>query len=164
MENKKSKWLEICMEIGNAIPTFGSLGVSLAEFFSGRFCSGIGWCSAAVAWWTVSKQKSLFDELYELFLNHLGKDRQIVMAEAYKEKLKEGGDKLSGTLAVQNGSGNCDVYRTVEDAKAACREDRGYCRSPIEERESTIRFMLSDVKDNSFNKTNEVEDGKEETK
>lgn len=119
MENKKSKLLEIGMEIGNAIPTFGSLGVAFSEFFSGRFWSGIGWCSAAVAWWAFSKQKRLFDELYELFLNHLGKDLQ--MAEAYKEKLKDGEDKLSGTLAVQNGSRNCDVYRTVEDAKAALR-------------------------------------------
>ena len=46
---------------------------------------------------------------------------------------------------------NCDVYRTVEEAEVACRNDRGYCSSPIEERESTIRFMFQDVKDNSFN-------------
>jgi hypothetical protein len=57
------------------------------------------------------------------------------------------------------GTRNCDVYRTVEEAKKACHEDRGYCSSAIDERESTIRFMLQDVKDNAFNKASE---GKED--
>lgn len=55
---------------------------------------------------------------------------------------------------------NCDVYRTVEEAKKACHEDRGYCSSAIDERESTIRFMLQDVKENAFNKSSS--EGKED--
>ena len=57
------------------------------------------------------------------------------------------------------GTRNCDVYRTVEEAKDACFKDRGYCSSPIDERESTIRFMLQDVKENAFYKSGE---GKED--
>ena len=141
--------------------TFCSLVVAFEEFFNGRFLSGIGWFSAAFAWWALFKEEKVFDELYEMFLNRLDVDLQ--MTKAYIGKLKEyEGDKSSGTICVKNGNRNCDVYRTVEEAKAACREDRGYCSSPIEERESTIRFMLSDVKDNSFNKTtDDVENGKE---
>ena len=146
--------------------TFCSLVVAFEEFFNGRFLSGIGWFSAAFAWWALFKEEKVFDELYEMFLNRL--DMFTQMSEEYKAKLKEyedgEEDKSSGNICVQNGNRNCDVYRTVEEAKAACREDRGYCSSPIEERESTIRFMLSDVKDNSFNKittTDDVENGKE---
>ena len=57
------------------------------------------------------------------------------------------------------GTRNCDVYRTFDEAKAACFKDRGYCSSAIDERESTIRFMLQDVKENAFNKSSE---GKED--
>ena len=57
------------------------------------------------------------------------------------------------------GTRNCDVYRTVEEAKDACFKDRGYCSSAIDERESTIRFMLQDVKENAFYKSGE---GKED--
>ena len=143
---------------------FCSLVVAFEEFFTGRFLSGIGWFSAAFAWWALFKEEKVFDELYEMFLNRLDIDLQ--MTKAYIGKLKEYEDKLSGTTCVQNGSRNCDVYRTVEEAKAACREDRGYCNSPIKERESTIRFMLSDVKENSFNKTSDdaEEDKEEKTK
>lgn len=56
------------------------------------------------------------------------------------------------------GTRNCDVYRTVDEASKACHEDRGYCSSAIDERESTIRFMLQDVKDNAFNKSGEGEE------
>jgi len=58
------------------------------------------------------------------------------------------------------GTRNCDVYRTVEEAEAACHKDREYCSSAIDERESTIRFMLQDVKDNAFNKSSS--EGKED--
>ena len=141
-----------------------SLVVAFEEFFNGSFLSGIGWFSAAFAWWALFKEEKVFDELYEMFLNRLDIDLQ--MTKAYIGKLKEyedgEEDKSSGNICVKNGNRNCDVYRTVEEAKAACREDRGYCSSPIEERESTIRFMLSDVKENSFNKTtDDVENGKE---
>lgn len=57
------------------------------------------------------------------------------------------------------GTRNCDVYRTFDEAKAACFKDRGYCSSAIDERESTIRFMLQDVKENAFYKSGE---GKED--
>ena len=40
---------------------------------------------------------------------------------------------------------NCDRYRTVEEAFAACHEDRGYLSDPVAERRSTISFMLSDA-------------------
>ena len=158
MKNKKSIWMKIC----NTMTTFCSLVVAFEEFFNGRFLSGIGWFSAAFAWWALFKEEKVFDELYEMFLNRLDIDLQ--MAKAYIGKLKEyEGDKLSGTICVQNGSRNCDVYRTVEEAKEACFKDRGYCNSPIKERESTIRFMLSDVKDNSFNKTtDDAEEDKED--
>ena len=53
----------------------------------------------------------------------------------------------------KHGTRNCDVYRTVEEANKACHEDRGYCSSALDERESTIRFMLQDVKDNAFYKS-----------
>ena len=53
----------------------------------------------------------------------------------------------------KQGNRNCDVYGSVESALAACHEDRGYCKSPIDERKSTVQFMLQDVKDNSFNKS-----------
>ena len=108
--------------------------------------------------------REVFDELYEMFLNRLDIDLQ--MTKAYIGKLKEyEGDKLSGTTCVQNGSRNCDVYRTVEEAMEACFKDRGYCNSPVKERESTIRFMLSDVKENSFNKTtDDAEEDMEEIK
>ena len=56
----------------------------------------------------------------------------------------------------KRGNRNCDVYGTVESALAACHEDRGYCKSPIDERKSTVQFMLQDVKDNSFNKNSDV--------
>ena len=152
------------MKICNTMTTFCSLVVAFEEFFNGSFLSGIGWFSAAFAWWALFKEEKVFDELYEMFLNRLDIDLQ--MTKAYIGKLKEyedgEEDKSSGNICVKNGNRNCDVYRTVEEAKAACREDRGYCSSPIEERESTIRFMLSDVKDNSFNKTtDDVENGKE---
>ena len=131
--------------------------------------TGIGWCSASFAWWALFKQDKVFDEITEMYLNHL--DMFTQMSEEYKAKLKEyeegEQDKSSGNICVKNGNRNCDVYRTVEEAKAACKEDRGYCSSPIEERESTIRFMLSDVKENSFNKittTDDVENGKEDAK
>ena len=144
-----------------------SLVVAFEEFFNGSFLSGIGWFSAAFAWWALFKEEKVFDELYEMFLNRLDIDLQ--MTKAYIGKLKEyedgEEDKSSGNICVKNGNRNCDVYRTVEEAKAACREDRGYCSSPIEERESTIRFMLSDVKENSFNKTtDDVENGKDVAK
>jgi hypothetical protein len=58
------------------------------------------------------------------------------------------------------GTRNCDVYRTVKEAEAACHEDRGYCSSAINERVSTIRFMLQDVKENAFNKSSS--EGKED--
>ena len=146
---------------------FCSLVVAFEEFFNGSFLSGIGWFSAAFAWWALFKEEKVFDELYEMFLNRL--DMFTQMSEEYKAKLKEyedgEEDKSSGNICVKNGNRNCDVYRTVEEAKAACREDRGYCSSPIEERESTIRFMLSDVKENSFNKTtDDVENGKDVAK
>lgn len=57
------------------------------------------------------------------------------------------------------GTRNCDVYRTFDEAKAACFKDRGYCPTAIDERESTIRFMLQDVKENAFYKSGE---GKED--
>ena len=56
------------------------------------------------------------------------------------------------------GTRNCDVYRTFDEAKAACFKDRGYCSSAIDERESTIRFMLQDVKENAFYKSGEGEE------
>ena len=160
MKNKKSIWLKIC----NTMTPFCSLVVAFEEFFNGRFLSGIGWLSAAFAWWALFKEEKVFDELYEMFVNRLDIDLQ--MTKAYIGKLKEyEGDKLSGTICVQNGSRNCDVYRTVEEAMEACHKDRGYCNSPIKERESTIRFMLSDVKENSFNKTSDdVENGKDVAK
>lgn len=164
MKTKKSIWMEIC----NTLTPICSLVVAFTEFFDGRFLSGIGWCSAAFAWWFLFKQDKIFDKITEMYLNHL--DMFTQMSDEYKAKLKEyeeGEDKSSGNICVKNGNRNCDVYRTVEEAKAACREDRGYCSSPIEERESTIRFMLSDVKENSFNKittTDDVENGKDVAK
>ena len=160
MKNKKSTWAKIC----NTMTPFCSLVVAFEEFFNGRFLSGIGWFSAAFAWWALFKEEKAFDELYEMFLNRLEIDLQ--MTKAYIGKLKEyEGDKLSGTICVQNGNRNCDVYRTVEEAMEACFKDRGYCNSPVKERESTIMFMLSDVKDNSFNKTtDDVEEDMEEVK
>ena len=159
MENKKSTW----MKIFNTITPFCSLVVAFTEFFDGMFLSGIGWCSATLAWWALSNQMRFSDELFEMYLKYVGVCQQN--DEAYKSKLKEYEDKLSGTICVQNGNRNCDVYRTVEEAMEACHMDRGYCNSPIKERESTIRFMLSDVKENSFNKTSDdAEEDKEETK
>jgi len=58
------------------------------------------------------------------------------------------------------GTRNCDVYRTVKEAEVACHKDRGYCSSAINERISTIRFMLQDVKENAFNKSSS--EGKED--
>lgn len=54
--------------------------------------------------------------------------------------------------AEEKGNRNCDIYDTVETALGACHEDRGYCKSPIDERKSTIQFMLQDARDNSWNK------------
>ena len=54
--------------------------------------------------------------------------------------------------AEEKGYRNCDIYDTVDTALGACHEDRGYCKSPIDERKSTIQFMLQDAKDNSWNK------------
>ena len=54
--------------------------------------------------------------------------------------------------AEEKGYRNCDIYDTVETALGACHEDRGYCKSPIDERKSTIQFMLQDARDNSWNK------------
>ena len=51
-------------------------------------------------------------------------------------------------LEAAEGTRNCDVYPTFEQAREACFRDREYCSSPIDERESVIRFMLQDVKDN----------------
>lgn len=42
---------------------------------------------------------------------------------------------------------NCDRYHTVEEAFAACHEDRGYLSDPVAERRSTISFMLSDAQE-----------------
>lgn len=42
---------------------------------------------------------------------------------------------------------NCDVYRTVDDAFAACHADRGYISDPVAERRSTISFMLSNAQE-----------------
>ena len=160
MKNKKSIWLKIC----NTMTPFCSLVVAFEEFFNGSFLSGIGWFSAAFAWWALFKEEKVFNEITEMYLNHLDIDLQ--MTKAYIGKLKEyEGDKLSGTICVQNGNRNCDVYRTVKEAMEACFKDRGYCNSPVKERESTIRFMLSDVKDNSFNKTtDDVEEDMKEVK
>ena len=43
----------------------------------------------------------------------------------------------------KQGQRNCDIYDDVEAAVKACHEDRGYCKSPIDERRSVISFMLS---------------------
>ena len=38
---------------------------------------------------------------------------------------------------------NCDIYTDIDSAFRACQEDRGYLKSPIDERRSVISFMLS---------------------
>ena len=38
---------------------------------------------------------------------------------------------------------NCDRFQTVNEAFLACHADRGYLSNPIDERRSTISFMLS---------------------
>ena len=39
---------------------------------------------------------------------------------------------------------NCDVYSTKDAALEACHGDRCFLKSPIDERESVISFMLSE--------------------
>jgi hypothetical protein len=56
----------------------------------------------------------------------------------------------------KRGNRNCDVYDTLDAAMAACYKDREYCSYASAERKSVISFMLQDVKDNSFNKTNDT--------
>lgn len=92
MKTKKSTWMEIC----NTFTPICSLVVAFTEFFDGRFLSGIGWCSAAFAWWALFKQDKVFNEITEMYLNHL--DMFTQMSEEYKAKLKEyeeGEDKSS---------------------------------------------------------------------
>ena len=83
MKNKKSTWAKIC----NTMTPICSLVVAFEEFFNGRFLSGIGWFSAAFAWWALFKQDKVFDEITEMYLNHL--DMFTQMSEEYKAKLKE---------------------------------------------------------------------------
>lgn len=54
---------------------------------------------------------------------------------------------------------NCDVYTTNDAALSACHEDRGYCRSPIDERESVISFMLSEYRGTDASMEGEEDDG-----
>ena len=58
MKTKKSTWMKIC----NTMTPFCSLVVAFEEFFNGRFLSGIGWFSAAFAWWALFKEEKVFDK------------------------------------------------------------------------------------------------------
>lgn len=50
-------------------------------------------------------------------------------------------DIISAALAAP--PRNCDIYTDIDSAFRACQEDRGYLKSPIDERRSVISFMLS---------------------
>ena len=163
-------------DLSNKFFPWGCLLVSACQFFEGSCVGGLGWLISGVMWWLQEESERDFKELSQLFKDHLSDDkekelididhmdidhilkigREFQMSDTWRGATHDTAKLLCDTIEMlrdQKGNRNCDVYNTVEDAKVACRNDRGYCSSPIEERESTIRFMLQDVKDNSFNKS-----------
>ena len=66
-------------------------------------------------------------------------------AECYRDEWDDelGDLKAAVEAALATPPRNCDRYHTVEEAFAACHEDRGYLSDPVAERRSTISFMLS---------------------
>ena len=115
-------------KIIDKIVLFCPILVAVGELFQQHWIAGLGLFTAALGWWAYDGERKFFDQICELYSKHLGKCGKFGMR-------------------------NCDVYNTFETAKDACFKDREYCSSPIAERESVIRFMLQDVKDNSFNKS-----------
>lgn len=67
-------------------------------------------------------------------------------------------DTIEALREKRKGTRNCDIYDTRDKAFEACFKDRGYCSDPIEERKSTISFMLSDEKNNAWHKSGEGKD------
>lgn len=50
---------------------------------------------------------------------------------------------LDAKAALATPPRNCDIYTDIDSAFRACQEDRGYLKSPVDERRSVISFMLS---------------------
>ena len=136
MQQERKHYMKRIDKIIDKIAWFSFVLVAVGELLQQHWMAGLGWFTAAVGWWAYDGEKKFFDQMCELYSKHLGKCGKFGMR-------------------------NCDVYDTFETAKAACFKDRGYCSSPIAERNSVIRFMLQDVKDNAENKIEpEKEDGK----
>ena len=72
-----------------------------------------------------------------LMLRGDGKARCILTWDEFNESQK----MLRAALAAR--PRNCDIYTDIDSAFRACQEDRGYLKSPIDERRSVISFMLS---------------------
>lgn len=72
--------------------------------------------------------------------NNLGSKTWEDWDKVYKV-LRETIEKAMCALAAR--PRNCDIYTDIDSAFRACQEDRGYLKSPIDERRSVISFMLS---------------------